>query len=107
MDVIKKFYTCSPWVSYGRRAHNDLGVPYNNALRALLGLPWRCSASVMFAEARIDGFLAIMRKNPSDVPFLMSRLRGSTNNILDVITDRWDTPMLQNWLRLHTVHTES
>ncbi|XP_046978635.1 uncharacterized protein LOC124544216 [Vanessa cardui] len=48
---------------YGMRAYTDLRVQYNNAIRMLLGLPWRYSASNMFAEWRIDGFKAIMRKS--------------------------------------------
>ncbi|XP_046975980.1 uncharacterized protein LOC124542091 [Vanessa cardui] len=51
---------------YGMRAYSDLRVQYNNALRMLLGLPWRYSASNMFAEWRIDGFKAIMRSGTQD-----------------------------------------
>ncbi|KAL0830613.1 hypothetical protein ABMA28_002755 [Loxostege sticticalis] len=80
------FYTCSLWVNYTGRT-------------VLLRLPWRCSASGMFAEARVDGFAAIMRKRCAAA---MARLRGSTNNILRVFVDRWESALLQKWVLAHT-----
>ncbi|CAH2265476.1 jg10059 [Pararge aegeria aegeria] len=38
-----------------------LRVQYNNVLRAVLKKPRRCSASKMFADARVDDFDAIIR----------------------------------------------
>lgn len=96
----QSFYTCNLWVTYTQRAYNDLKVQYNNALRVLLGLPWRCSASNMFAEARIDSFSAIMRKRCASA---LNRLRSSTNSILNVFIDRWDMPLLQRWVQCHTI----
>ena len=49
----QSFYTGGLWVSYTQRVYNVLRVQFNKAFRMLLGLPWRCSASGMFAEARI------------------------------------------------------
>jgi hypothetical protein len=75
-------------------------VQYNNALRILLGLHWRCSASGMFAEVRADGFTAIMRKRCVSA---LVRLRASTNTILKVFVDRWDSPILRSWVTTHTL----
>ncbi|XP_049869354.1 uncharacterized protein LOC126369104 [Pectinophora gossypiella] len=94
----QSFYTCGLWVNFTQRAYSDLRVQYNNALRVLLGRPWRCSASGMFAEARIDDFYAIMRKRSAS---LLSRLRGATNTILSVFADKWDSPLLRRWVKLH------
>ncbi|KAG7304054.1 hypothetical protein JYU34_007818 [Plutella xylostella] len=95
----QSFYTCSLWTSFTKRAYSDLRVQYNNAFRVLMGLPWRCSASAMFAEALTDGFAAIIRKRCASLLF---RLRGSANSILNVFTDRWELPLMQRWMKLHT-----
>ncbi|CAG9129821.1 unnamed protein product [Plutella xylostella] len=63
----QSFYTCSLWVNYTRRAYSALRVQYNNALRIVLGLPRFCSASGMFAEARVDDFFAVMRKRAASL----------------------------------------
>ncbi|XP_026727711.1 uncharacterized protein LOC113493881 [Trichoplusia ni] len=94
----QSFYTCSLWANYTQRAYSDLRVQYNNALRVLLGLPWRCSASGMFAETGVDGFTAIMRKRCAS---LMARMGASANTILSVFAERWDSPMLKRWVHLH------
>ncbi|XP_045456491.1 uncharacterized protein LOC123666443 [Melitaea cinxia] len=57
------FYTSSLWASCTRRAAHALRVQYNNVFRALLRLPYYCSASGMFADAHTDDYFAIMRKN--------------------------------------------
>ncbi|KAJ0171844.1 hypothetical protein K1T71_012607, partial [Dendrolimus kikuchii] len=75
----QSFYSSGLWVDYTQRAINALQVQYNNVFRMLLGLPRHCSASGMFAEARTDGFKAIIRKKSAS---LMQRLRGSTNSLL-------------------------
>ncbi|XP_041989040.1 uncharacterized protein LOC121740419 [Aricia agestis] len=75
------FYTCSLWNTYTLRAYNALRVQFNNAFRMLLGLPRYCSASRMFAEARVDCFYATMRKRCAS----LVRVRGSTNSILAMI----------------------
>ncbi|XP_045772691.1 uncharacterized protein LOC123872451 [Maniola jurtina] len=38
-------YTSQLWYTYSKATFDALRVQYNNAFRALLGLPWRCSAS--------------------------------------------------------------
>lgn len=96
----QSFYTCSLWVKYSQSAYGALRVQYNNAFRVLLGLPRFCSASGMFAEARIDGFHAIIRKRCAS---MLRRVRASTNSILGIVADRWDSPMMERWIRLHAV----
>lgn len=63
-----------------------------------MGLPRYCSASGMFADSAIDGFQAIVRKRCASI---IHRVRGSANNIFRTIMDRWDSPILGHWLRLH------
>ncbi|XP_045775168.1 uncharacterized protein LOC123874053 [Maniola jurtina] len=92
------FYTCSLWVSYTQRTYNDLRVQYNNGFRVLMGLPRFCSASLMFAEARTDDFYAIMRKRAASV---MSRIRGSSNDILKTLSEQLDNPFMRHWIILH------
>ncbi|CAH2208039.1 jg7011, partial [Pararge aegeria aegeria] len=75
----QSFYTCSLWTHYTQRTYSALRVQYNNVLRAVLKKPRRCSASEMFAEARVDDFYAIIRKRAAS---MMSRLVSSTNTLL-------------------------
>jgi hypothetical protein len=92
------FYTCNLWSSFTQRAYNALRVQYNNAFRVLFGLPRYCSASTMFAEARTDSFEAIIRKRCAS---LHNRLCCRSNSILNVLAQRWDSPLLVRWVRLH------
>lgn len=84
-------YAGSLWVKYSQKSYNALRVQYNNGFRALLGLPRFCSASTMFAEARTDGFHAILRKKAAS---LLSRLRGSNNAFLKMIAGCFECPVL-------------
>lgn len=93
------FYTCSLWTKYTQRTYNALRVQYNNAFRVLMGLPRYCSASGMFAEARVDGFHAIIRKRSA---CLMARVRGSPSAILAACADRWDCIVVAHCIGLHT-----
>ncbi|XP_063824644.1 uncharacterized protein LOC135074295 [Ostrinia nubilalis] len=81
------FYTCSLWADCSRVSYGALRVQYNNAFRVLMGLPRYCSASGMFAEARVDCFYATMRKRCAS---LVCRVRGSPNSILSMIASRLD-----------------
>ncbi|XP_022823639.1 uncharacterized protein LOC111354417 [Spodoptera litura] len=96
----QSFYACGLWVDFTQRTYSDLRVQYNNAFRVLMGLPRHCSASAMFATANTDGFPAIMRKRCASI---MRRMRDSPNGILCALADRWDSPMLARWIRLHAV----
>lgn len=91
------FYTSSLWVSYTQKSLGALRVQYNNGFRMLLGLPRFCSASGMFAAARVDGFHAILRKRTAS---LLRRVRGSTNSILKVVADKVDSAMMQAFMRV-------
>lgn len=91
-------YTCNLWSNYTKKSYSALRVQYNNAFRGLLGLPWRCSASGMFAASNTDGFQAVIRKR---VASLWGRVKGSTNTLLRVIAEKVDSPMLKHWTSLH------
>lgn len=58
----QSFYTSQLWYRYTRSAYNTLRVQYNNAFRVMMNLPWRCSATDMFAESRVAGFAALLQK---------------------------------------------
>jgi hypothetical protein len=92
------FYTCSLWVRHTRRALDSLRVQYNNAFRALLRLPRFCSASGMFAEARVDSFSTTMRKRATS---MARRTRASSNSLLNVVAGRMDGPFMRHWMALH------
>jgi hypothetical protein len=53
-DYCQTFYTCSLWVSFTQRSFAAIRVQYSNILRLLMKLPKHCSASGMFAEAKIS-----------------------------------------------------
>lgn len=58
----QSFYTSQLWYRYTKFAYNTLRVQYNNAFRAILKLPWRCSATGMFVESRVTDFYGLMRR---------------------------------------------
>ncbi|XP_022837226.1 uncharacterized protein LOC111364552 [Spodoptera litura] len=72
-----------------------LGPSVGAIRKMLLRLPRYCSASAMFAEARTDGFHAIMRKK---VASIFMRVRGSSNGILKMIASRADCPIQRRWM---------
>ena len=86
-------YTCSLWASYTQKAYSTLRVQFNNAFRAVLGLPRYCSASGMFALARTDCFHATMRKRCAS---LVRRVRVSSNTVLKMIASRLDCPYVRH-----------
>ncbi|XP_013197336.2 uncharacterized protein LOC106140307 [Amyelois transitella] len=92
------FYTCSLWVNYTARAAGALRVQYNNAFRALMGLPRFCSASGMFANANVDDYYAIIRKRTAS---LMRRVRCSPNGVMNIIANKLESPIWVHWYELH------
>ena len=54
------FYYCYLWTGYKKSTINKLRVAFNNAYRQILDLPWRCSASGMYAT--YNNLEAIVRK---------------------------------------------
>lgn len=97
----QSFYTCALWTNFTQKAYSDLRVQYNNIFRVLLRLPRFCSASGMFADASVDDFYAIIRRQSAS---LIRRLRGSTNEILKVIESRMDSAVLARFTELHACH---
>ncbi|KAL0870385.1 hypothetical protein ABMA27_005395 [Loxostege sticticalis] len=91
-------YTCSLWADYSGRSYSAIRVQYNNAFRAVLGLPRYCSASGMFAEANTDCFHTTMRKRATS---LLRRVRASTNTVLAMIAGRIDSPYLWHCSKRH------
>ncbi|KAG7306786.1 hypothetical protein JYU34_008224 [Plutella xylostella] len=92
------FYTSSLWASYTQKQYSALRVQYNNAFRMLLGLPRFCSASGMFAEARVQCFPATMRARCSS---LLRRVRASRNTILSAFAERFDCQYLNHCSMIH------
>ncbi|XP_039749996.1 uncharacterized protein LOC120626498 [Pararge aegeria] len=91
--LARRFARCSKEVKV--TALNTLRVQYNNGFRILLGLPRFCSASGMFAQERIDDFYAIIRKKTAS---LLTRLRSSSNSILNMLAGKFDSPILQHFM---------
>ncbi|XP_063381188.1 uncharacterized protein LOC134667694 [Cydia fagiglandana] len=91
-------YTCGLWADYTQRAYNALRVQYNNAFRAVLGLPRYCSASGMFAGAHTACFHATMRVRAAA---LVRRVRASANTVLAMIADRLDCPYIVHCCNRH------
>ncbi|XP_073964319.1 uncharacterized protein isoform X2 [Choristoneura fumiferana] len=93
------FYSCALWdVLHAEGVQRAPCAIQYNAFRVLMGLPRWCSASGMFADARTNGFAAIMRKRCAS---LQARLRASPNRIMNVFANRWDGPMMAQWISLH------
>jgi retron-type reverse transcriptase len=92
----QSLYTGNLWVNYTKKTLDILRVQYNNAFRMLLGLPRYCSASEMFAQARTDGFHAIIRKKTAS---LLRRVRDSPNGILRTVAENNYSPILRKFYK--------
>ena len=75
------FYCCYLWTAYKKSTFDRLRVAFNNAYRRILGQPWRCSASAMYAN-----FEAIIRKSTYG---FIQRLAKSTNLLIVTIEKSW------------------
>lgn len=73
------FYTNHLWQKCNCNTLHHLRVQYNNAFRAMLRLPWRCSASGMFTDNRVDDFYAVMRRTRAG---FHERLIASANKLV-------------------------
>ncbi|CAH2228358.1 jg2024 [Pararge aegeria aegeria] len=62
-------------------------------------MPRSCSASEMFADARVDDFYAIIRKRAAS---MLSRLGSSTNILLSTLACRLDSSLWGCWDGVHT-----
>ena len=61
-------------------------MAFNNAYRHVLGLPWRSSASAMYANFGIQNFEAVIRKSTFG---FTQRLAKSTNSLIMAIESSW------------------
>ena len=77
-------------VIYGLHTKNQHLIsyvwPFNNAYRRVLGLPWRFSASAMYANFGIQNFEAVIRKSTFG---FTQRLAKSTNTLIMAIESSW------------------
>ena len=80
------FYCCYLWTAYKKSTFNKLRVAFNNAYRGVLGLPWRSSASAMYAIFSIQNFEAVIRKSTFG---FTQRLAKSTNTLIMAIESSW------------------
>ena len=80
------FYCCYLWTAYKKSTFNKLRVAFNNAYRRVLGLPWRSSASAMYANFGIQNFEAVIRKSTFG---FTQRLAKSTNTLIMAIESSW------------------
>ena len=80
------FYCSYLWTGYKKSTFNRLRVAFNNAYRRILELPWRCSASGMYATYGIYNFEAIIRKQTFG---FIGRLRKSCNTIVQTLENAW------------------
>ena len=77
-------YTAQLWWNYTKSAYQKLKVAYNDALRMLLNIPRRASASEMFAWCNLPGIDALIRKL---IFSFMNRLEKSDNTVVKGLID--------------------
>ena len=80
------FYCCYLLTAYNESTFSKLRVAFNNAYRRALILPWRFSASAMYANFGIQNFESVIRK--STLGFTQ-RLAKSTNSLIMAIESSW------------------
>ena len=80
------FYCCYLWTAYKKSTFDKLRVAFNNAYHRALNLPWRCSASAMYANNSIQNFKAEIRKSTYG---FIQRLAKSTNSLVMAIENSW------------------
>ena len=69
------------------KQHNrKLTVAFNNIHSRLLGLPWRCSASAMYANHDLPNFDTVIRRS---LYGYIQRLSVSQNSIVCTIEQSW------------------
>jgi hypothetical protein len=88
----QSFCSSGLWVYSTLKTYNTLRVTYK--MRVLLELPRFCSASGMFADAHVDGFQDLMKKN---IIFTKHRMLGSSS-ILRVLAGRCDSVLLRHMI---------
>ena len=78
------FYRCYLWTAYKKSTFDRLRVAFNNAYRRVLGQPWRCSASAIYANFGINNFEVTIRKSTFG---FIQRLAKSTNLLIETIAN--------------------
>lgn len=91
-------YTCQLWFKYKRKSYNTIRVQYNDAYRILMKKPRFCSASGMFADARVPDFFSIIRAR---IASFWGGLRNSKNGILQCMSEGLYSPMYRFWISVH------
>ena len=90
LELFRSFIPHFTVVIYGlhtkKSTFNKLRVAFNNAYRRVLGLPWRSSASAMYANFGIQNFEAVIRKSTFG---FTQRLAKSTNTLIMAIESSW------------------
>ena len=77
-------------------------MAFNNAYRRVPGLPWRSSASAMYANFGIQNFEAVIRKFTFG---FTQQLAKSTNSLIMAIESSWIVRILyMGLLAKDTVH---
>ena len=77
-------YTPHLWWNYNAGVIRKLHVAYNNVFRSLFKLPYRCSASEMFAIRHVNSCQAVIRNL---IYRFSNRLKASENKILSTIVN--------------------
>ena len=79
-------YCCALWSDYRKATYRKLTVAFNNIHRRLLGLPWRCSASAMYANHDLPNLDTVIRRS---LYGFIQRLSVSQNSIVRTIEQSW------------------
>ena len=79
-------YCCSLWSDYLKGIYSKLTVVFNNIHRRMLGLPWRCSASAMYANYDLPDIDTVIRR--SLFGFIQT-LSVSQNSMVRSIEQSW------------------
>ena len=73
-------------VRLSKATYRKLTVAFNNIHRRLLGLPWRCSASAMYANHDLPNLDTVIRRS---LYGFIQRLSVSQNSIVRTIGQSW------------------
>ena len=72
-------YCCSLWSDYRKATYKKLTVAFNIIHKRMLGLPWRCSASAMYASYHLPNIDTVIRRS---LYRFIQRLSVSQNSIV-------------------------
>ena len=84
--TVPTFYCCYLWTAYKKSTIDRLRVAFNKSYRRVLGQPWRCSTSAMYANFGINNFEATIRKSTFG---FIQRLAKSINSLIVTIEKSW------------------